>query len=799
MIARMGRTVVLGALCLGGASAMLLLGNQQPDLASSRVPLVQDWTHRHMVYSHPQSIGQNLQLQQQPRYVQQVLSRNFIAPPAFGRRRPVPNPINFSPEQQNDLYRDWQQVMPAGGYTMGDGNFPAKYTFNVNAPPDCVNDFVVFTTNQGGAGATLDIYGLNNLYTGICTSGTVPSTLWAYHVRSHAAGRPIGSPVLSLDGTQIAWIEGGSGQATLHILKPYTGGGAGTLTAAATPVNSATAAAYRSCTPATGNGACLFSINFGNANDDTTSSAYYDYSDDTIYVGDAGGNLHAFTGIFKGSPAEATTGGWPVAVHAGDALTGPVYDTNTQHVFVGDNAGRLSYVAVTSPFNGALGGTSWTIGTSITDAPIVDGTIGRVFVFANDTGTGALVGEADTSLGTHTGPVIVGSSTTSPFHSGDFDNLYYNSDTGAGTGTGFLYVCGNNGAANHPDLYQIPVTSGTIGLTATSEFVAATASVECSPVTEFYNTTTSQDSIFFSVHNNAAAGTDCATHGCLFAATLGPNGPAETVTISGAILASGGTSGVVVDNNSSTSGASNIYYSWLGNSSATFPCTTNARGCTVQVSQLGLGSAGVVVNGNAGDSGASLSETSDFSSAAKNGDLILIFSHWDGAGITATATDNGGNTYTALGPAINIGSNNWIQAWYAGNILGTPNAFKVTYSAKTTSISLVDAIEYSGLATVAPFDTTTYKSATGTGTALSSGASGVTTADNETIIGLFATVGAAGFPFTLGPGYSQDTMDATSLVEHLDVSVEASYTASATGSNSTSWGAIVFGFKNALQ
>ena len=106
------------------------------------------------------------------------------------------------------------------------------------------------------------------------------------------------------------------------------------MTAAATPVNSATAAAYRSCTPATGNGACLFSINFGNANDDTTSSAYYDYSDDTIYVGDAGGNLHAFTGIFKGSPAEATTGGWPVSVHAGDALSGPVYDTNTQHVFV---------------------------------------------------------------------------------------------------------------------------------------------------------------------------------------------------------------------------------------------------------------------------------------------------------------------------------------------------------------------------------------------------------------------------------------------------------------------------------
>jgi len=62
---------------------------------------------------------------------------------------------------------------------------------------------------------------------------------------------------------------------------------------------------------------------------------------------------------------------------------------------------------------------------------------------------------------------------------------------------------------------------------------------------------------------------------------------------------------------------------------------------------------------------------SKFSPAAHNSDLILIFSHWDGAGITATAADNGGTTRTALGPAINIGSNN--TSWGA-IVFGFKNA-----------------------------------------------------------------------------------------------------------------------------
>ena len=825
MIFRATRVAGLAVICFGVATAMLLLANGRPDSELSRIPLVQDWTHRHMVYSHPQSIIQNLQLQRQDRYVEQVLHRNYAStfpkaePSNRWRPTPTPKPIKFGlPDEQDQLHRDWGVVLPAANETMGDGNFPAKYSFDINSAPDCTHDFIVFTqTTANAGGGAVTIYALNNLYTGTCKTGSVPNVLWAYTFYSNSGGAVVGSPILSLDGTQVAWIESkGSGTAaTLHILKPYTGGSAGTLGAPEAPANSGSASAFRSCTPSAGNGACLYSIAFNNGDDDTTSSPYIDYGFDEIFVGDADGDLHLFTGVFSGSPVEAHGGstGWPVSIN-GNALTSPVFDENSSRVFVGDSGGRLSYVSVSSGGVGALGGTSWNLGAGgiSNDGPIVDGSTGRVFVFANLTGTGAVVGEADTSLGTHTGPVTVGSSTASPFHSGQFDNLYYNSDTGAGTGTGFLYVCGNSGTgspANRAVLYQIPVTNGTIGTTATSEFTATTAGSECSPVTEFYNPSTTTDLLFFGVQASGNASTDCSGLGCVFVAELSGD---ESVTIPGAIPVSGGSSGIIVDNDSSSAGGSNVYYSALGNSSSTYPCgsDTSDKACAIQVGQLGLGSAGVFVQGNSGDNGAATSETSFLSTGVKAGDLVLVWSKWDapkGTTITATgATDNRGNTYTALGPAIPIGTDgagdpNWVQAWYAKNVSGAPTGFTVSYSGKTFDISLVDAAEYSGLDKSDPLDSASYMTNTGEGQSLTTGPSGTTTANDETIIGIFGTLGAE-YPFTAGSGFSINVIDASSLIEDENVSITGSYTATATGNSGTSttpWGAIIVGFRNAIQ
>jgi len=55
--------------------------------------------------------------------------------------------------------------------------------------------------------------------------------------------------------------------------------------------------------------------------------------------------------------------------------------------------------------------------------------------------------------------------------------------------------------------------------------------------------------------------------------------------------------------------------------------------------------------------------------------------------------------------------------------------------------------------------------------------------------------GYGGFPFTLGSGYKQELVDATSLIEDMNVATTGSYAATATSSNSLSWGAIIVGFK----
>jgi len=192
----------------------------------------------------------------------------------------------------------------------------------------------------------------------------------------------------------------------------------------------------------------------------------------------------------------------------------------------------------------------------------------------------------------------------------------------------------------------------------------------------------------------------------------------------------------------------------------------------------------------------------------RNGDLILIVTHWGGLGTTvASVTDNAGggsNTYTALGGPLDIGLNagveNYMQAFYAYNIHGLPTNFTVTYSATTQEFSLVDVLDFTGLDTIAPLDAGTYVTNTGTGTAYTVPApGGNTTADNETILGLFATAQGGGFPFVAGTGFSSALQDNTSFLEFEGAIAIGKYGATGTGSNPVNWGGIVVGFKNAVQ
>jgi hypothetical protein len=526
------------------------------------------------------------------------------------------------PQVAQSLQRDWQTSLTAGGL-VGEEMFPAKFTFDINAAPSCTNDFVVFTTGLSAGATVVDIIAYNQLYTGaggICVGG--PSVLWAYQTTSNG-GNTVTSPVLSRGGTQVAFMEGTGGTGVLHILRPGTGA-QGTLASPVTVTPSATAAAYITC-KATPSNACLFNIPF-----DSLSSPFVDYGADVIYVGDNGGNLHKFTGVFNGSPAEAGAP-WPIAVHSGEFLLGPVKDDTSGNIFVTDagnaGTGNLSYVREAGSTVGTcgagsppcLGSTTVTLSTNpappppppnlVSDSPIVDSATQRVFAFtghqsafgSNTTppARGANVFQTDTALTSNpSSPFSVGQGDRTNLHTGAFDSAYFSS-----VANGHLYVCGNSGANlgsgsgapgdNQPTLKRVSfdasgnitgVDAGTFTLTPLSP--PPTGFTTCSPVTEINNGGT--DRMFMSVQALGPGG--CGGNGCIMSVIIPTASPFTFPSAIQALLPEpGGTSGIVIDNVSSAGQASSLYFTILANSTGGLTCSGVANvGCAVKATQAGL-------------------------------------------------------------------------------------------------------------------------------------------------------------------------------------------------------------------
>jgi hypothetical protein len=356
--------------------------------------------------------------------------------------------------------------MLSGGY-VGSGQFPAKFTFDVNAPPDCANDFVVFNTNHAnGSGASANIMAFNNLYStqgsagGMCDQDG-PSVYWSYFNNEGSARTSV---ALSLDGSKVAFVQnGGFGTAVLSILKWKAGEGSG----ADSPVAVDQDISGLPWTACTDGNSCIAIVPFTGPAQDALSAPYVDYANDVIYVGDSKGSLHKFTGVFNGTPAEVASG-WLILVNSTYALTSPVYDSESGNMFVGDASGRLSYVRDTSSVVGScgsgnppcLGALTQQVGTAgaIVDSPILDSTSGFVFaVNGTDTLHHGTILQATTDLSSAVQFSIGGTGLTGPqtLYDGAFDNTYYNSS--AGSVAGFMYVCGKDPAnLNRPAIYQRP-------------------------------------------------------------------------------------------------------------------------------------------------------------------------------------------------------------------------------------------------------------------------------------------------------------------------------------------------------
>lgn len=370
-----------------------------------------------------------------------------------------------------------------------------------------------------------------------------------------------------------------------------------------------------SCTALTA--PCQTTITFSSENSDITptdtlSSPFYDYQTDTLYVGDASGFLHKFTGVFLGTPIEvvctsttmtagctapAGTNFWPAYVDTHAQLLSPVAIDGVNQVVMTDTQGLLGTVDMTVGGIDDLGTTTTLKLANIgfDDAPLVDLTTGTMYAFAradNPNNVASVfqlpIPAIADDLDNTTGPeVIVSNSATNPasaFLDGAFDDAYYSSG-----GTGNLYACGTSGAVNA--LWQIPITSGVMGTPVVGPSLT-TANVACSPITEFLNGST--DQMFLSVAGSAVTGApiDCpSATGCIMSfditnpLTWGTlKGTAATATVTG------GTSGIIIDNSSSAGGASQVYFTPLSDQ----PCTGNGSvgagtgGCAIQASQSGL-------------------------------------------------------------------------------------------------------------------------------------------------------------------------------------------------------------------
>jgi hypothetical protein len=120
----------------------------------------------------------------------------------------------------------------------------------------------------------------------------------------------------------------------------------------------------------------------------------------------------------------------------------------------------------------------------------------------------------------------------------------------AGTGTGTL-----------PTLYSVGFNgSGVMNTSAGSTTEPlATGTADSSSVTEFYNASLQKDFIFVGVTDHCIASTGGGTAGCVMSLDITRGFPTVNAN-STALAAAGGTSGIIVDNDSSHTGASSIYY-----------------------------------------------------------------------------------------------------------------------------------------------------------------------------------------------------------------------------------------------
>jgi hypothetical protein len=590
-------------------------------------PRFHDWTTRHVIYSQsgtsaaleaartdPRALFRWREVEQ--RESEQRQWRSFAR---FGRRPPRRFPVRLPV----DMLHDWSIYLGTAGTAAS--MYPAKFTFDVTVAPSCANDFVIFPINAPGSGTQANIVAFNNLYSGtaggngVCNraasgndTGVAATVMWSYNVQSSINGGVPISPVLSLDGTKVAFVESSAGkQAHFHVLAWKSGDGKVANLQKTTSPATINAFSATAPTAASGTATDLALATLIATGSDTLSSPYVDYAHDFAYIGNDNGFVFRIKNVFcttaacgTAVPAIDTTWGTQGAVSVcGGQLTAPVLDFYNSNVYVGCADGKLYSISQAGVVKSLVVGDGVAAKTygGIVDPPIVDGINGYVYAVSGS-GNGGAIGVLVQATANFSSSVTatVGVGNQCNIHAPTPNNAYFTSITSAGA---LMYVAGLSATG----AIQQPCTANSLGLGATPPqvelygvtFGAAGVMTsgtpahgvtdgggpgyEWSPLAEFYNATTATDWLFISALQSGQQNVSSANITTTF-----PTAAAFTAPIAEGV----GSTGMVVDNQASATTfrqAASIYFNALQQNAA---CNNNtspgAGGCAVKLTQAAL-------------------------------------------------------------------------------------------------------------------------------------------------------------------------------------------------------------------
>ena len=501
-----------------------------------RIGVPHDWTTQHVLFSREGLIKNPSVIYNEPRVLHQAIERWQTGRGLSSRANDTALAAVSQPQG------DWSVSLNLG--RIAPNMFPAKYSFDPGSTPNCTNDYVVFGLNHVGQNNQANLVAFNNLYTGtpagVC-AGTTPTVMFAYNISTITAGRILTSPVLSLDGTKVAFVESGNisgnNMSIFHVVTWKSDAGNGT-------------APNLPAVPGVGNTASMTSLTYAAALN-TRSSPWVDYKTDTAYVGADDGKIYKILNVFNGTPTLAGAP-WPVTLSNNVRPAAPVFDNRLKLVMVGNQSGTFYSISATGVVKSLVVGRSGGTNPGILAPAIVDVTNATSFVVSANDGTSGVLVQVDSSTMTLMSKARIGlasrSGTAVSLYQPAFSNDYFDNPE-----SGVARLCGTGAADTTPWQYAFGFTGITLNATAasSSQILTSTAA-RCTGWTEFFNPNIGEGGTDFFFFGLTADCTGAGTSGCVVSRDAAGTLTKANVT--------GGPTGVVVDNYSTQSQASSIYF-----------------------------------------------------------------------------------------------------------------------------------------------------------------------------------------------------------------------------------------------